>query len=215
MSAIVSEEILRTPSRRHDAKTNAIIHAAREAFLENGLDAANMDDIALRAQVSKRTVYNRFGSKEALFEATIIETCEKLFQLDIEHIEASLSPKAALRALSRGFLKGVLSPEAVALRRVAAFEARRIPRLGEAFLQHSLRRASALFVPALQRIAARGGHEIKDPERAVWQLGALLMEPLLTRVSLGVYPPDMETAIDEQVKLGVDAFIAIYPIMES
>ncbi|WP_087462795.1 TetR/AcrR family transcriptional regulator [Oleiphilus messinensis] len=44
-----------------------ILSAAIKAFQENGFQATSMDQIALKAGVSKRTVYNHFNSKEALF----------------------------------------------------------------------------------------------------------------------------------------------------
>lgn len=46
-----------------------ILEAAKAAFLERGFDNVSMDAIADRASVSKRTVYNHFENKDALFEA--------------------------------------------------------------------------------------------------------------------------------------------------
>lgn len=46
-----------------------ILEAARAEFLERGFDNVSMDAIADRASVSKRTVYNHFESKDALFKA--------------------------------------------------------------------------------------------------------------------------------------------------
>ncbi len=49
-------------------KRAAIVDAALEEFQLSGYQGANMDTIAERAQVSKRTVYNHFPSKQSLFE---------------------------------------------------------------------------------------------------------------------------------------------------
>ena len=57
--------------RLTDRKRVAIIDAAIEEFLAAGYDATSMDRIAARANVSKRTVYNHFPSKEALFAAIL------------------------------------------------------------------------------------------------------------------------------------------------
>jgi TetR/AcrR family transcriptional regulator, regulator of autoinduction and epiphytic fitness len=59
------------PQRLTDRKRVAIVGAAIEEFLAAGYDATSMDRIAARASVSKRTVYNHFPSKEALFAAIL------------------------------------------------------------------------------------------------------------------------------------------------
>jgi TetR/AcrR family transcriptional regulator, regulator of autoinduction and epiphytic fitness len=60
-----------THQRLTDRKRLAVISAATEEFLAAGFDATSMDRIAARANVSKRTVYNHFPSKEALFAAIL------------------------------------------------------------------------------------------------------------------------------------------------
>jgi TetR/AcrR family transcriptional regulator of autoinduction and epiphytic fitness len=56
-----------------DRKRAAILDAAVEEFATSGFDTTSMDRIAERAGVSKRTVYNHFQSKDALFEAIVQE----------------------------------------------------------------------------------------------------------------------------------------------
>lgn len=58
-------------TRRRREKRDSIVAAAAEVFREEGYELASMDRISERAGASKRTVYNHFGSKEALFEAVI------------------------------------------------------------------------------------------------------------------------------------------------
>ncbi|MFJ2539948.1 MULTISPECIES: TetR/AcrR family transcriptional regulator [unclassified Pseudomonas] len=55
------------PQRLTDRKREAIIQAAIAEFRANGFEITSMDKIAATAGVSKRTVYNHFPSKEALF----------------------------------------------------------------------------------------------------------------------------------------------------
>src|ERR1700676_238021 len=59
--------------RRKDARPQEILEAALAVFAEKGFAAARMDDIALRARVSKGTIYLYFPSKEAVFKALIQE----------------------------------------------------------------------------------------------------------------------------------------------
>ncbi|MBO9399951.1 TetR/AcrR family transcriptional regulator [Shimia sp. R9_3] len=55
--------------KRTEKKRKDIIDAAIEEFREQGFLGATTTSIAKRAQVSSRTLYNHFDSKEALFEA--------------------------------------------------------------------------------------------------------------------------------------------------
>lgn len=55
------------PRRLTDLKREAIVQAAIAEFLANGFEATSVDKVAARAQVSKRTLYNHFPSKEVLF----------------------------------------------------------------------------------------------------------------------------------------------------
>lgn len=49
-----------------ELKREAIIEAAKKAFIEYGVKGTSMDKLAELAQVSKRTVYNHFATKEVL-----------------------------------------------------------------------------------------------------------------------------------------------------
>jgi TetR/AcrR family transcriptional repressor of mexJK operon len=198
------------PSPERDAKEAAIVAAARQTFLTHGYDAASMDQIALAAGVSKRTVYNRFRSKEELFAAAIEESCRAILPVDIASIEASLPTEEFVRAMAHRFLEGVLAPEALALRRIAAFEAGRNPALGRTYLEHGPGFMAATFAPILARTAVREGLRIDDVETAVYQLGALISEPLYTEALLGALPADLGKAINQQIEQGLKAFWRIY-----
>jgi TetR/AcrR family transcriptional regulator of autoinduction and epiphytic fitness len=56
---------------RNKEKKQAIIDAAILEFKRKGFRTTSMDQIALTAGVSKRTVYNHFESKDLLFDAII------------------------------------------------------------------------------------------------------------------------------------------------
>jgi AcrR family transcriptional regulator len=64
---------LRADARRNRAK---VLAAAEEAFAADGL-AVPLDDIARLAGVGAGTVYRHFPSKEALFQAVVLERIEQ------------------------------------------------------------------------------------------------------------------------------------------
>jgi TetR/AcrR family transcriptional regulator, regulator of autoinduction and epiphytic fitness len=53
--------------RLTDRKREAIVQAAIVEFRANGFEATSVDKVAARAEVSKRTLYNHFPSKDELF----------------------------------------------------------------------------------------------------------------------------------------------------
>lgn len=206
---IVSELI--APGRdSEDAKETAIVDAARRAFLAKGFEAASMDHIALLAGVSKRTVYNRFRSKEALFAAAINESCRRLVPTDVDDIEAHLPPEAFIGRMARVIVHGIFSEESIALRRIATFEAGRNPALGRSFLEYGPRWLVKTCSESIARMQSRGVLRGDDAELAVWQLGALITEPLHTEVLLGDPPRDLAAAIEAQVARGLEAFFRLY-----
>jgi AcrR family transcriptional regulator len=113
---------------RADAARNRtrILHAARAAFAEAGLDVG-VEEIARRAGVGKGTLYRRFPTKEALVRAIFEDRLDELDSLakraegEPEAWEAFrrfLAEAARMQASDQGFLDvvaqrtgAVLSPE--------------------------------------------------------------------------------------------------------
>lgn len=58
---------------RSEIKRDAILCAAKQAFQEFGVQNTSMDKLSEMAQVSKRTVYNHFVSKEAIVTELLTE----------------------------------------------------------------------------------------------------------------------------------------------
>jgi AcrR family transcriptional regulator len=67
------------PPRRADAQRNQarLLAAAREAFVSDGYHVP-IDEIARRAGVGAGTVYRHFPTKEALFEAVVLDLISQL-----------------------------------------------------------------------------------------------------------------------------------------
>ncbi len=72
---------------RTEQKKNAIIQAAFELFNQNGFSNTNIKEIAASASVSQVTIYNYFGSKEAL----VAECSKVIMQQTIEHAREILT----------------------------------------------------------------------------------------------------------------------------
>ncbi|GAA2622826.1 TetR/AcrR family transcriptional regulator [Paractinoplanes durhamensis] len=85
--------------RRADTKQR-LYEAAVELIAEQGFSATTVDDIALRANVAKGTVYYNFKSKNELFEELLRHGVELLTAGFREAVEG-LPPREAVGALIR------------------------------------------------------------------------------------------------------------------
>lgn len=86
--------------RLTDQKREAIVMAAIAEFRDRGFEVTSMDRIAARAEVSKRTVYNHFPSKEELFA----EILQRLWTCAPPLADAPYRPDRTLREQLRELL---------------------------------------------------------------------------------------------------------------
>ncbi|MER7045162.1 TetR/AcrR family transcriptional regulator [Streptomyces jumonjinensis] len=204
-------------------KRQAIVTAARTLFLREGF-GVGMDAIAAEAGVSKVTVYNHFGSKEALFTAVIAGA--------LDHPssgpgggEDSAAPLARLAEAADGDGDGELRTafmdaarawvhavrddrEVAALRTLVSAELHRFPELGEAWRHDSPTGHHPVVAGALRTLTERGRLDIPDLEVATLQLYALLVHPHMV---FGQYGAVMDDDLTERLLVsGVDMFLAQY-----
>src|ERR1700728_4072656 len=85
----MSAEPATTDHSRSDAKRRAILDVASEVFLAQGFAATSMSEIAARLGGSKGTLYNYFRSKEELFAAIMIDTCEGPANALFDHLPST------------------------------------------------------------------------------------------------------------------------------
>jgi TetR/AcrR family transcriptional repressor of mexJK operon len=198
---------------RAERKRRAIVEAARAVFLADGFDAG-MDLIAARAGVSKVTVYNHFGSKQALFIEVIKDSIDAPLGDALGGPAGLLADGEDLRtafiSTARAWVDNVRNnPEMLAMRNLVAREAHRFPELHDAW-QHG--GGPLLHHPAvgaaLARLAAAGRLDIPDTELAVLQFYSLLVFPYLVFSTYGAEIDD-ETA-DRMTTGGVDMFLSYY-----
>jgi AcrR family transcriptional regulator len=137
-----------------------ILMAAFITFVENGYDKASMDEVALVAGTTKRTVYAHFDNKEALFRAAIANAVRRfLSELpDLDH-DGKLEPE--LVRFAEHFNALTTWRRSVLLQRVAVSEATRFPDLG-AMLHRDVIEAAERRVAAFLQAAAP--YRPEDPE---------------------------------------------------
>ena len=111
---------------------DTILGVATELFLQQGYGATSIEAVAARAGVSKRTFYDRFDDKAALFAAVVHGIIDNIRPPPDVPLLAGASLPEILRRLAGLILKATLAPQAIALHRLATGESSRFPELANA-----------------------------------------------------------------------------------
>lgn len=113
------------------SKRQAILHAAKRAFLAHGYSGASMEAIAEAAPVSKPTLYNHFRGKQELFAAVISGQCHTLLNTLSQAKAEFQDPPASLKVIAGAFVDLIYGNESLNLYRLIIAEQRNFPELGE------------------------------------------------------------------------------------
>lgn len=107
-----------------------IIAAATALFLRQGFERTKLDQIALDAQVSKTTLYQRFASKEVLFERIIQKSVRHFSGELAKHPEGS-TLEERLKSVGVELAQGTLTDAVIAVMRITLAETERFPELAK------------------------------------------------------------------------------------
>jgi TetR/AcrR family transcriptional regulator of autoinduction and epiphytic fitness len=199
------------PLRLTDRKRESIVLAAIAEFRDHGFEVTSMDRIAARAEVSKRTVYNHFPSKEELFA----EILQRLWANASNQPDASYRADVALRDQLRDMLNAKMhtlsDSNFIDLARVAIGATIHSPDRAQTWVNRLNQREEA-FTVWIRAAQQDGRFKSVEPGFAAHQIHALLKtfafwpqvtlnEPLLT--------PEQQTSV---VESALDVFLCWYEI---
>jgi TetR/AcrR family transcriptional regulator, mexJK operon transcriptional repressor len=178
------------------AKEVAILAAARASFLELPYDRVSMDAIAVRAGVSKVTIYSKYQSKEGLFVATMSEQCGAIYEHARMATRSGGPLSISLRDLGEHFMAMILSPDNGALHNVMVQAAQQRPELTHLYYTAVVETSIETLAQTLDIAAARGEFVSADTHRAAVQFIAMIQGVYRYQHELGVAPagPPMELA---------------------
>ena len=192
-----------------EARRQAILDAAAEAFRERGFDAASMADVAARVGGSKGTLYNYFSSKEELFVAVMMDGAKAQATPIFENLKAAPDLAQALVPFGRAYVPFMLSPEILAIVRMCAADGERTG-VGRIVQEIGVKVAWEKVAERLRRAMDEGVLRRADPWQAALHLKALLEAGVVDRrikgCSVETSPEEIETAVVN----GVDVFLRGY-----
>lgn len=192
----------------------AAVEAATALFLEHGYERTTMDEIADAAGLTKRTLYNNFEDKAALFTQVIgdVTASAQRFadELDAEFFDAVADDlPAGLTDLARRLALAIMRPPVVALRRLLAGDAASFPDLATDYFDRAPGRVLDVLTVGFRRLHDAGRLRVDDARIAAEQFAYLVVgAPLDRAVLVGTIPPRQHVLA--RADAGVETFLARY-----
>ncbi|MEL6892415.1 MAG: TetR/AcrR family transcriptional regulator [Actinomycetota bacterium] len=193
----------RLPAAERAAREHAILDAAEQVLIDDGIEAMSMLAVARRAGASKQTLYAWFGDRDGLIRAIIRRNADA----SAETIAAALATDAPATDVLTGYATGLLTlltrPQSIALNRAAMTS----PGLAAELLRSGRHRVGPIVERYLAQLHDDGVLHVPDPVDAFTLLYGLVVRDTQIRVLLGDDPPTTDE-IHERVAAAVSAFVA-------
>ncbi len=193
-----------------EARREAIIAIAKEAFFADGYAATSMASIAAKLGGSKATLYNYFPSKEQLFEAVAREFTQR-GAAQFEAVSFTDGDfRAALTRFGVLILRHMLSDDAIAMYRLIAAEATRFPEIGEAYYRAVLSSGKQRLIGRFEAAMMAGHIRHTDPAIAAAHFFELCMSDLHRHRLWNIGAPPTDEKIVANIDHAVTAFLDGY-----
>ncbi|NRF67145.1 TetR/AcrR family transcriptional regulator [Aquincola sp. S2] len=172
--------------RRKDARPQELLDAALELFVEKGFAATRAEEVAIRAGVSKGTLYLYYPSKEDLLKAAIAQNLsERLAAGAAEAATFPGTPGELLRHILVRWWTQVYDSPASAVFKLVVTEVRNFPEIGDYYIHEVVEPAHALLGGIIQRGIDSGEFRPVDVGVAVHSLVLPMIMVCLHKHSLG------------------------------
>jgi TetR/AcrR family transcriptional repressor of mexJK operon len=199
------------PEGKSELRRRAILDVARDIFLAQGFAATSMSEIAARLGGSKGTLYNYFRSKEELFAAIMIDTCQGPANAVFDHLPAVDGDlRGGLETLGMGLMGFILSGASLAVHRVVVAETDRFPQLGRVFYDTGPLRGQERLQVYFQQLIDTGQLRPRDPAMLARRFKDLILSDIHSRRLWGVLTEMTPEELRAHVTESVDIFLAAF-----
>lgn len=201
----------KTYARRKSPKRAAVIEAATEEFCSYGFSGTSMDRIAKVANVSKRTVYDHFPSKDDLFQAIIDEILQRTGEMPSHEYSAEKPLDKQLLAIGKTFAATITGRDFMKLSKVVISRFIQSPEWAHNTLTAyaRLRRDMTAFFEAGKK---DGRLKIRNSEKAAAQFCGLIKEIAFWPELMAGQEPISTRERNAAVKAAVEMFLDHYEV---
>jgi len=195
---------------KNSAKRDGIIRAATALFMTKGYELTSMEAVALKADVSKITIYNHFSDKDELFKCVIQSRCAKLAIFNSYADLASQHPEPALIAIGKSFATLMYNPDSIRLHRIMISEAARHSKTVRLFYESGPQRVKTVFSDLLRQWVDKNLLVISDIAKAAEHYFSLLKGEMHMKVCFGIAAPPSPEELEPHIDAAVSVFLSAY-----
>lgn len=188
-----------------------ILEAAFGAFMERGFAATSTLEIATRARVSKRALYDEVGNKDEMLVACIAERARRLqIPADLPEPRDRAALKQILSAFGAQLLRETTDPAVVAVYRLAAAEAITAPAVARALDTTAIAPTRAALRDVMGK--ARAAHLLDgDAGEMAECFAGLLWGSLMVHLLLRIVERPATRELTRRAEHAADALLSIFP----
>jgi TetR/AcrR family transcriptional repressor of mexJK operon len=211
ITEITPSETLPLDSPRSEARRRAILDVARDIFLAQGYAATSMSEIATRLGGSKGTLYNYFRSKEELFAAFMIDTCQGPSNEVFDHMPTvSEDLRNDLIELAGNLLRFLFRESTMAVHRLVIAESGRFPELGVIFYENGPRKGDVKLGAYIQQVMDAGLLRPGDPIATGRWFKNLVLADIYNKRLWGVIADPTPALLRAHATEATDIFLAAF-----
>jgi len=213
--SVITKRAVRPVDPRVARSKAAVTDAARTLFLKKGYAGTTMEEIAAAAGLTKRTLYNNYPGKDALFTQIVVETIAfaesfaRGLRQELAGGVTAANVGAALDDLGSRLALGIVRHEVIALRRLLIGEAREFPALAAKYFDRAPGEVLDALAAGFARLGKARVLRISNARVAAAQFAYLVAgEPLDRAVLVGTIPS--REHVKACAREGVKTFLARY-----
>ncbi|MCD8568013.1 MAG: TetR/AcrR family transcriptional regulator [Geovibrio sp.] len=199
----------KTKNSRTEIKRLAALEAAAELFLGKGYGSVSMDEIAAKAEISKRTLYNYFPAKDLLFGEVVRFIWSGLNMPELPPAKGS-DIRETLNSFSSKLLAVLRSERFISLLRLVMGESGRFPELTKFYSENGITLILANLAEYFRECTELGMLKTDRPDIASQQYLGMIKESLFWPVLLGVFPMPSKEHDEDVMEKAADLILTVY-----
>jgi TetR/AcrR family transcriptional repressor of mexJK operon len=199
----------RTGRPKDISRRDAIIEAARALFASLPFNLVTMEAVAMRAGVSKMTIYSHFQDKETLFETVVLATSDQMIAA-LSAPDQGGGLRERLIAIGTEFLGIILGTDLCKMAHTLPGALRANPALAERFYAAGPGRVRAALAGMIAASGERGELLVDDADRAADDLVALWEGSMPAKIAFGLTGLSSADDIRQRAIRGTEVFLRAY-----